>query len=272
MKTIMTLTARLASFLILTLLLPACAYTTPQQQTAEPTGPRPLRVGVTAVYPPVLYKSRDTFAGIEADFAEQLGKALNRPVEFVELAWEQQIPALVEGKTDIIMSGMSVTEARRVRIQFSDPYLRAGLGALLRTGDYRKLAQAGNRIPRSHPVGVKKGTLAEVYVQQEFPSKFIVPIFKSEHAVTELNRRTIDSFIGDLPEVVWLASENEGELTAVSLASTESDLAWGLRRSDASLITSVNRILAGWRRDGTWDRIIHKWLGDKVKIEDAQPY
>jgi ABC-type amino acid transport substrate-binding protein len=269
MNNTLTSMARLAGSLMLALLVPACAYTT--QHAIEQTGAAPLRVGVTPVYPPMLYKSDDTFSGIEADFAEQLGKALNRPVDFVELPWEQQIPALVDGKTDIIMSGMSVTEARRVRIQFSDPYLRAGLGALLRTRDYLKLREAGNRIPRAHPVGVKKGTLAEVYVQQEFPSKFIVPIFKSEHAVAELNRSTIDSFIGDLPEVVWLASENEGELTAVPLASTESDLAWGVRRSDTSLVTSVNRILAGWREDGTWDRIIHKWLGANVTIEEVEP-
>jgi polar amino acid transport system substrate-binding protein len=269
MKKTMKLMVKVAGSLILAVLLPACAYTT--QQATEPAGPGPLRVGVSAIYPPMLYKSGGTFAGIEADFAEQLGKALNRPVELVELPWEGQIPALLEGKTDIIMSGMSITEARRVRIQFSDPYLRAGLGALLRTSDYLQLRKAGNRIPRTHPVGVKKGTLAETYVQQEFPSKFIVPIFKSEHAVTELNRRTIDGFIGDLPEVIWLASENEGELTAVALASTESDFAWGARRSDTALVTSVNRILAEWRKDGTWDRIIHKWLGDKVTIEEVQP-
>lgn len=263
------LMARLTSLLVLAVLLPACAHT-PQQPT-EQAETAPLRVGVTPVYPPMLFKKGDTFAGIEVDFAEQLGKALSRPVKFVELPWEQQIPALLEGKTDIIMSGMSVTEARRVRIQFTDPYLRAGLGALLRTRDYLKLKEAGNRIPRSHPVGVKKGTLAEVYVQHEFPSKFIVPIFKSEHAVTELNRNTIDGFVGDLPEVVWLASENEGELTAVALASTESDLAWGLRRSDTSMVTSVNRILGGWRKDGTWDQIIHKWLGNKVTFEEVRP-
>lgn len=255
--------------LILAGLPQACAYT--GQQVAEQRAAESLRVGVTPVYPPILFKTGDAFVGIEADFAHQLGKALDRPVEFVELPWEQQIPALVEGKTDIIMSGMSITDARRVRIQFSDPYLRVGLGALLRTQDYLQLKRAGNRIPRSHPVGVKKGTLAEVYVQQEFPSKFIVPVFKSEHAVTELNRNTIDSFFGDLPEVMWLASEHEGDLTAVPLASTESDLAWGLRRSDTSLVTSVNRILAEWRKDGTWDRIMHNWLGENMTVEEVQP-
>jgi ABC-type amino acid transport substrate-binding protein len=247
------------------------ACTTTAQREAEQRAAQTLRVGVTPVYPPMLFKSGDAYVGIEADFARQLGKALDRPVEFVELPWEQQIPALVQGRTDIIMSGMSVTEARRVRIQFSDPYLRVGLGALLRTQDYLRLKPAGNRIPSNRPVGVKKGTLAEVYAQQEFPSKFIVPVFKSDHAVVELNRGTIDSFIGDFPEILWLASEQEGDLTAVALASTESDLAWGLRRSDRALLTAVNRTLASWRRDGTWQRVMRNWLGQDVAAEEVRP-
>jgi ABC-type amino acid transport substrate-binding protein len=53
----------------------------------------------------------------------------HRRIKFVELSWDQQISALLSGKTDIIMPGMSITQARKVRIDFTDSYLKSGLVA-----------------------------------------------------------------------------------------------------------------------------------------------
>jgi ABC-type amino acid transport substrate-binding protein len=88
---------------------------------------KPLRVGVTPDYPPIISKRGKDIIGVEADLARRLALELNRPVQFIELRWEKQIPALLAGETDIIMSGMSVTKARKVRIDFSDHYLKSGL-------------------------------------------------------------------------------------------------------------------------------------------------
>jgi ABC-type amino acid transport substrate-binding protein len=76
--------------------------------------PAPLKVGITPKFPPVIFRENSRIAGVEADFARAMGEALGRPVQFVEVGWEDQIPALMEGRTDIIMSGMSVTRAREL--------------------------------------------------------------------------------------------------------------------------------------------------------------
>src|SRR5580765_8042281 len=84
----------------------------------------PLRVGITPEYPPLVFRLPDGTNGLEIDFAKALGHELGRPVEFVVLRWDQLPDALTDGKIDIIMSGMSVTKARQIRIRFSEPYLR----------------------------------------------------------------------------------------------------------------------------------------------------
>src|SRR6266705_668353 len=91
-----------------------------------------LRVGITPNLPPLAFEQIGKIVGIEADFAQQLVKELGREVKFIELDWEKQIPALLDGKTDIVMSGMTVTKTRQFRVNFCRPYLRSGQMALVR--------------------------------------------------------------------------------------------------------------------------------------------
>src|SRR6187397_550676 len=91
----------------------------------------PLRVGVTADFPPMIYKDAGKLVGLEADFAKVLGEELGRPIKLVEVRWEDQISALADGKTDIIMSSMSMTRARQLRVSFSKPYLTVGQTVLV---------------------------------------------------------------------------------------------------------------------------------------------
>ena len=86
----------------------------------------------------MIFNLKEKITGVEADLARLLGERLHRPVEFVELRWERQIPALMEGQTDIIMSGMSITKARRIRIDFTESYLKVGLLAAFRREDVSK--------------------------------------------------------------------------------------------------------------------------------------
>ncbi|MCL5023931.1 MAG: transporter substrate-binding domain-containing protein [Nitrospirae bacterium] len=222
----------------------------------------PLRVGITPDSPPMIFRLNDTVSGIEADFARNLGKALNRQVRFVELGRDQRFNSLMEGKVDIIMSGLSITEARKVRIAFTEPYLKSGLMAAVRAADaskYRSLAALTGSIPA---VGVIGGTTGEAYVRKHFSgtSRRIIPLNRVSDAPFELKGGRIDVFIHDAPAVVWLVSENEASLKVIPELIDEEDLAWAVRRDDSALLAKVNAALAAWNKDGTRKAILSRWL------------
>ena len=73
----------------------------------------PLRVGLATNYPPLAFEENGVVKGIEIDFAEQLSEESGTEVSILTMPWERLIPALRDGQIDIIMSGMSVTDARR---------------------------------------------------------------------------------------------------------------------------------------------------------------
>jgi ABC-type amino acid transport substrate-binding protein len=74
-------------FFVIAAIFLGCA-TTQEPMVTEETKQKTLRVGITPSYPPLIFKLDDKIAGIEKDLAQQLGKELNRKVEFVELRWD----------------------------------------------------------------------------------------------------------------------------------------------------------------------------------------
>jgi polar amino acid transport system substrate-binding protein len=114
----------------------------------KPGESTPLRVGVSPVFPPMVFKQGKELAGVEVDLARALGESLGRKVVFVELDWKDQTEALVAGKTDIIMSSMSMTMARNAILSFTSPYFKIGQMALVRREDRKQASPGGGDTTR----------------------------------------------------------------------------------------------------------------------------
>jgi ABC-type amino acid transport substrate-binding protein len=234
-------------------------YRTPAKRTEPPPG-TVLRVGVTPTYPPIVFKQAGRISGVEADLAVLLGTRLGRTVQFVEVDWVQQIDALLAGKTDIIMSGMSITEARRIRVAFSEPYFEGGLMAAVRAEDARRYPSREALLGTSASVGVIEGTTGDVFVQRNFPNARRVALSRASDGALGLRHRSIDVFVHDAPAIAWLVSANEADLAGIRQYLNREPLGWAVRRTDTELLAQVNAALAGWKADGTLAGILGRWL------------
>ena len=245
-------------FSILLLGLSGCATTGVHTgQAAE----NPILVGVTPNYPPVIFKISGQVTGLEADLARRLSAELKRPIKFVEISWEEQIPALLEGKIDIIMSGMTITQARQVRITFSQPYLTSGLMIAFAAENASKYGSLQNIIDSFPDIGFVAGTTGETYARNTFrEGNRMVPVKSASEAALALKNRRFDIFVYDAPAVAWIVSENEADLKLLRELLNIEYLGWGLRREDRELLGRVNGLLSQWKNDGTLKETILKWL------------
>ena len=124
-----------------------------------------LRVGVSANAPPLVYKKGNTLQGLEVDFARQLAKFLGREPHFVTLAWKDQLPALEEGKIDIIMSGMTITPKRAYRVAFAKPYMRSGQMLLVRMKEAQRYSSGIYSLMGNKPaIGTIKDTTGDFFI------------------------------------------------------------------------------------------------------------
>ncbi len=221
----------------------------------------PLRVAITPDYPPLVSKSDEQFQGAEIDLANALGRELGRRVTFVSLRRDDLIPALVENRADIIMSGMSVTSGRQLRIVFSDPYLHNQLRAIFRRKDADAFKTREDVLGTRARVGVVPGTTADIFVQKNCPEAQRVPLaLRRDAAFYLLSGGRIDLFIDDSFALTQILSQNEADLAALEQPLSEDDLAWGLRPADEQLRRDVNAALARWKTDGTLKAILQRWM------------
>jgi ABC-type amino acid transport substrate-binding protein len=236
-------------------MLTGCAAVQPASQEGV------LRIGITPDYPPMIFKSGEKIKGAEADFGNLLAKELQKTPQFVELPWEELIPALIGGKIDIIMSGMSITDARKVRVDFAEPYMKIGLMALMRAEDAPKYPTLESIKQSFTNVGVVKGTTGEVFVRKNFPrTQSIVSLKKASDSVYPIKNRRLDLFVYDGPAIAWLVSENEADLKGFWEPFNEESLAWAVNRGNKELLARVNSTIGKWKNDGTIREVLKHWL------------
>lgn len=232
------------------------------QTTGIKSDPSILRVGVSPRSQPMIYKENGQIMGIEADFAQRLGKELNRNVVFVETPWNKLIDNLEQNKIDIIMSNMSITGARSMRINFSTPYIQSGLSVLFRRDSFDPTGGLIGSTIRNQTgrIGFVKNTTGEFYSMQRFNRGELRGFDTTDQAVQALINKRIDMFVHDAPLIWWRAARHERELVAFQESLNVEPLAWGIGRHNMMLLDDVNALVAQWEKDGTTRRIIQNWI------------
>ena len=86
-----------------------------------------LRVGLSTFVPWAMRDKQGELIGFEVDVARRLAEDANLKVEFIPTAWDGIIPALLAGKFDVIIGGMSITPARNLSVLFTTPYAHSGV-------------------------------------------------------------------------------------------------------------------------------------------------
>jgi len=253
-----------SALLCIALLMAGCT-TTPTPSLPPIAGDldpdRPLlRIGCAPNYPPIIYKENGRITGLEAELAHLLAEELDcRPV-FVEMDFDKLIPARLEDKIDIIISGMSITDQRRIRVAFTDPVLRVGQMALVRNEDYRTFDNIGILVGKP-VIAVEKGTTGALFVERNCRHATMKTYSSPEKAVQALIRKKVDVVMHDAPVIWWMASQHEADgITFQPQPFTNELIAWGISPQNHQLHEHVNAVLSRWIESGALDKCIARWL------------
>jgi len=226
-----------------------------------------LRVGITPDAPPLIFKQNGRITGLEADFARRLARHLGKTLRFVELQWKDQIPALLEERIDIIMSGLTITPLREVRIAFCRPYFKSGQMALIRMADAARFSTGFFALTTSSSIGAIKDTTGEYFIKTSFSDIKKVLFSTPRQAVKALLEKKIDLFVYDAPMVLYLASENENRGLTVMRGPrglftllTQEDLAWGVRKDNPELLQAANEFLENPAIEKELKQLIQRWI------------
>jgi len=221
---------------------------------------KPIFIGVAPQTPPYIFREGKKTVGIEADFAKELANKIDIPMQFVEMPFEGLIPALINGKIDIIMSGMSITKARQLRVRFTKPYMTNGLMTLMRSSDSQIYTSQEKIFNTTRNIGVIKGTTADTFARLKCPKATIATYLRAEDVVRGLRQQQISLYIDDGPVIAWLLSKDASTFSALFVPLTKEYTAWAVRPDNEELLTTLNAALDDFEKDGTANRILKRWL------------
>jgi polar amino acid transport system substrate-binding protein len=226
-----------------------------------------LRVGFESGYMPFeMTDKKGKFVGFDMDMAREMAKAMStkeNPIKFVPVntAWDGIIPALMTDKFDIIMSGMTVTQARNLKINFVDPNIIVGQTILVYKKHLGIVESYKDLNDPKYVVTSKLGTTGEQAVKRLIP-KCTYKSFEAEaEAALEVIQGKADAFVYDLPfcEVMY-AAQGKGKVVFLNQPFTYEPLAWAINKGDPDFLNWLNNFLRQMKNDGRYEKIYSKWI------------
>ena len=220
-----------------------------------------LRVGLEAGYMPFEMRDRSgEIIGFDIDLARLMARKLGVKLGVVNQSWDGIIPALLTGKFDVTLGGMTITPERAKSVDFCDPYVTIGQTVLLR----RKLADKVHGVQDldrpEYTLLTKLGTTGDIAARRQFKRAKLRTFEHQAEAAIEVQNGRADGFVYDLPFNAVMAARYPDSLAHLNPPFTHEDLGWAIRKGDPALRRWLNEFLAGLRKDGTYDALYRKWF------------
>lgn len=231
-----------------------------------------LRVGFEAGYLPFeMADKKGQFIGFDIDVAKEMAKAMGVKLNLVNTAWDGIIPALVTRKFDIIISGMTITQERNLKINFADPYIIVGQTILLNKKHEGVVTSYKDLNDPKYTLTSKLGTTGEQAIKRMIPKANYKSFEVESEAALEVLTGKADATVYDLPFcATFMAQQGEGKLIFLDEPFTFEPLAWGVRKGDPDFLNWLNNFLRQLKNDGRYDRIYDKWIRSTDWIKEIQ--
>jgi len=192
-----------------------------------------LRVGVSTFVPWSMRDTKGDLIGFEIDVANKVAADMGVKAEFTPTAWDGIIPALLAGKFDIIISGMSITPERNLTVNFTIPYAHSGqqLAANKKlAGGFKSLAEFND--PKV-TITCRRGTSTCVAAQKVFPKVTLRQFDDDAQCLQEVLNGNAYAVITSAPKPrMWTLDHPDVLFMPSEENLTRSDEAFALRKGD----------------------------------------
>jgi polar amino acid transport system substrate-binding protein len=203
-----------------------------------------------------------TVIGFDVDAAGLTSEALGVGLRIVGQEWDELIPSLLEGKTDIVMSGMTRTPERNIRVVFCDPVVETGRMFLV----HKKNAAKFEHIKDLNAAGVFVASGAKGL--GTFPIGSLLP--KAGHrefrhaadALNEVIEGRAHAYIDEEFAVRMACARRPDKLIGRFTPLTYEAVAWAISPGDCHWLNWLNNFIRGVEKDGRLEDLKRKWLRD----------
>lgn len=207
--------------------------------------------------------SDSEFTGFDVDLLTDLAKRAGGKVQFKVTPFDGIIPALNAKDCDIIASALTITDARKEQILFSDPYYDSKQSLVVRTED----ADTFKTLPdlAGKKIGVQSETTGQAYAEKNLPDgATVVALGGSSDLFNALKSKDVDAILQDGPVNLDFVKKNP-EFTYQQEFETNEQYGFAVRNDDTETVKWINDGLKAAKADGAYQKIYDQWLKPVTK-------
>ena len=253
-----------------------------------------IRIGTEGAYPPWNnINSAGDLEGAEIDFGNEACERMGVTCEWVTQDWDGIIPALLQGKYDIIIAGMSITEERKEKVNFTTGYMTDGARfAVLKDSGLADLNIAGMAKVNLNNAGgkeqaaigqliaamdgktvcVQSSTIHQNFLEKHMSGAVDVKLYQAvdDHNL-DLAAGRCDAILADVGSIIDFM-ESDGGVDVAFTGPTFSGGVFGdgvggaVRKEDGDILEMWNNVIMEMSKDGTTAEITKKWFGRDISM------
>ena len=253
------------------LALTACgggSSASPEGKEANPYGlqqPGVLRTGTLTDAPPNVYLKDGKYTGFDNDLLVAVAAKLGLKVEFVGTEFSSLLAQVKTGKFDLGSSSISITDARKKTVAFTNKYDFGFLGLDVPKGSAIK----GFDDLKGKRVAVVQGTVQDDYATTSGLDPVRVPDYNA--ALNQLKSGTADAWITPAEIGEKTAGDSGGKVVAVAKQLQPGGMAFAVAQQNDALREAIDKGLDEVVADGTWARLQKQYYPGREVPADFKP-
>ncbi len=226
-----------------------------------------IKVGMTGNQPPFSMASKDgSLMGFEVDLAESLAESMKLKLEIVQMPFKDLLPALEKGNVDVVMSGMTITAERNLKVPFVGPYIISGKSILTKSASLAKAQNAEDLNQSDLKITALNGSTSEKFVKTLLGDATFIGADNYDDAVKNLLEDQANVMVADFPVcALTMLRHPEAELATLNAPLTIEPIGIAVAPNDAlflnfienyfnalALVGLLEELEAYWFEDGSW--------------------
>ena len=228
-----------------------------------------LVVGTSASYPPLTFKAKDgKVYGLDMDLAQAIASAMDVKLRTEVLPFDQLIPALEKGKIDLIISCMTITPQRNLRVAYVGPYFISGQSILTTKDAAGKITSVDDINKPEFSIAVPQGTTTVQIAKKLSPKAKFVLTKSTNEALDLLLKNKVNALMADYPYVATVAMQNKDKGLVANSPFTIEPLGIAVRQGDPLFVNFLDNYLNMLRGDGFIKARTLRWFNDDSWIAD----
>lgn len=214
-----------------------------------------LTMSTNAQFPPYEMTTDDGgFEGIDVEIATAIAEKLGLELDILDMDFDSALLAVQQGKSDIVMAGVTVNEDRLLVMDFTDSYATGVQVVIVKEGSDVTMDNMGEGL-----IGTQRGTTGNIYCTDDYGEEHVVAYDDGFTAVQALMNGQVDCVVIDNAPAQEFVKNNAG-LTILDTEYAVEDYAIGLNKGNTALLDAINGALAELISDGTVQSIVDKYI------------